>query len=69
MTVLIPKFSFVIKATKLPAPANSARAIVSDTIGVFVTRSNYFDFHDCDWNSPIITTQKHYPDTLRRSTR
>ena len=39
------KISFVIKATKWSASADSARAIVSDAIEILVTFSNFFEFH------------------------
>ena len=44
-TVFNPKISFVIKATKWLASADSARAIVSDAIRLLVTLSNFFYFH------------------------
>ena len=44
-TVFNPKISFVIKATKWPASADCARAIVSDLIGLSATLFNFFDFY------------------------
>ena len=43
--VFNPEISFIIKATKWPASADSARAIVSDAIELLVTLSNFFNSH------------------------
>lgn len=39
------KISFLIRVTKSPASADSARAIVSYVVGLLLTLSKFFDFH------------------------